>query len=43
MAWNNDLVRIERAEFTGAQVPTNLPELFDKKDCMSDVVFEGYK
>jgi len=43
MAWNNDLVRIERAEFTGAQVPTNLPELFDKKRLHVYVVFEGYK
>jgi creatinine amidohydrolase len=43
MAWNNDLVRFDRAEFTRAHVPKNLPESFDKKDGMPDVAFEGYK
>ncbi len=43
MAWNRDLVRFERAEFTRAHVPRNLPESFDKKDGMPDVAFEGYK
>jgi len=43
MAWNDDLVRKERAEFTRTHAPTNLQELFDKKDCMPDVAFEAYK
>lgn len=43
MAWNEDLVRFERAEFTRAHIPGFLPETFDKKDGMPDVAFEGYK
>jgi len=43
MAWNEDLVRFERAEFTRAHVPEHLPDTFDKKDGMPDVAFEGYK
>ncbi len=43
MAWNEKLVRFDRAEFTRAHVPQNLPESFDKKDGMPDVAFEGYK
>lgn len=43
MAWNEDLVRFDRAEFTRAHIPEFLPETFDKKDGMPDVAFEGYK
>jgi len=43
MAWNEDLVRFDRAEFTRAHIPDFLPETFDKKDGMPDVAFEGYK
>ena len=43
MAWNEDLVRMDRADFTRAHIPENLPETFDKKDGMPDVAFEGYK
>lgn len=43
MAWNENLVRFDRAEFTRAHIPENLPETFDKKDGMPDVAFEGYK
>jgi creatinine amidohydrolase len=43
LAWNENLVRMERAEFTRAQVPAFLPRSFAKKDGMPDVEFEGYK
>ena len=43
MAWNEQLVRFERAEFTRAHIPDYLPDTFDKKDGMPDVAFEGYK
>jgi creatinine amidohydrolase len=43
MAWNEKLVRFDRAEFTRAHIPEHLPESFDKKDGMPDVAFEGYK
>lgn len=43
LAWNEELVRMERAEFTRAHIPEHLPETFDKKDGMPDVAFEGYK
>jgi creatinine amidohydrolase len=43
MAWNRELVRFERAEFTRAHIPGFLPDTFDKKDGMPDVAFEGYK
>ena len=34
---------MDRADFTRAHIPENLPETFDKKDGMPDVAFEGYK
>ena len=43
LAWNEKLVRMDRADFTRAHIPENLPETFDKKDGMPDVAFEGYK
>lgn len=43
MAWNEKFVRMDRADFTRAHIPENLPETFDKKDGMPDVAFEGYK
>jgi creatinine amidohydrolase len=43
LAWNEKLVRMDRAEFTRAHIPENLPETFDKKDGMPDVAFESYK
>ncbi len=43
MAWNEKFVRMERADFTRAHIPENLPDTFDKKDGMPDVAFEGYK
>jgi creatinine amidohydrolase len=43
MAYNRDLVRMERAEKTLAHVPEWLPRSFAKKDGMPDVEFEGYK
>ena len=43
LAWNENLVRMERAEFTRAHIPEHLPDSFDKKDGMPDVAFEGYK
>ena len=42
MAWNSDLVRMERASFTKAHIPESLPQSFGKKDGMPDVEFEGY-
>jgi creatinine amidohydrolase len=32
LAWNEKLVRMDRADFTRAHIPENLPETFDKKD-----------
>ena len=43
MAYNRDLVRMERAEKTLAHIPPWLPKSFGKKDGMPDVEFEGYK
>jgi creatinine amidohydrolase len=43
MAYNRELVRMERAEKTLAHVPEWLPRSFAKKDGMPDVEFEGYK
>ena len=43
LAWNERLVRMDRAAFTRAHIPDHLPESFDKKDGMPDVAFEGYK
>ena len=42
MAWNSDLVRMERAEDTRAHVPEFLPESFRKTDGAPDVNFDGY-
>lgn len=43
MAWNPDLVRMERAANTRAHIPENLPSTFQKDDGMPDVAFDGYK
>lgn len=43
MAWREDLVRMERADFTKAHIPEFLPKSFEKKDGMPDVEFDGYK
>jgi creatinine amidohydrolase len=42
LAWNEDLVRMDRAEHTKAHIPEFLPRTFAKKDGMPDVEFEGY-
>lgn len=42
LAWNDRLVRMDRAEHTRAHVPEFLPNTFAKKDGMPDVEFEGY-
>ena len=42
MAWNPDLVRMERAEFTDAHIPEYLPDSFAKPDGAPDVAFDGY-
>jgi creatinine amidohydrolase len=42
LAWNQELVRMERAEHTKAHIPEFLPRTFAKKDGMPDVEFEGY-
>ncbi len=42
LAWNEDLVRMDRAAFTKAHIPDFLPDSFAKKDGMPDVEFEGY-
>ena len=42
LAWNADLVRMERAEHTKAHIPEFLPGSFAKKDGMPDVEFDGY-
>ena len=42
MAWNEELVRMDRAEHTRAHIPEFLPQTFAKKDGMPDVEFEGY-
>lgn len=42
LAWNEDLVRMDRADFTRAHIPEFLPKTFAKKDGMPDVEFEGY-
>lgn len=42
LAWNKDLVRMDRAEHTKAHIPDFLPRSFAKKDGMPDVEFEGY-
>jgi creatinine amidohydrolase len=43
LAWNPDLVRMERANFTRAHIPDFLPKTFAKKDGMPDVEFDDYK
>jgi creatinine amidohydrolase len=43
LAWNDDYVRMERANFTKAHIPEFLPKTFAKKDGMPDVEFEGFK
>jgi creatinine amidohydrolase len=43
LAWNEELVRMDRAEFTRAHIPDFLPRTFAKKDGMPDVEFDGYK
>jgi creatinine amidohydrolase len=42
LAWNEELVRMDRAEFTKAHIPDFLPRSFAKKDGMPDVEFDGY-
>jgi creatinine amidohydrolase len=42
LAWNDGLVRMDRAEHTRAHIPEFLPRTFAKKDGMPDVEFEGY-
>ena len=42
LAWNENLVRMERAEHTKAHIPEFLPDSFAKKDGMPDVEFDGY-
>ena len=43
MAWNPDLVRMERAVDTRAHIPEFLPTAFSKNDGMPDAEFEGYQ
>ena len=43
MAWNPDLVRMERAVDTRAHTPAFLPDAFKKNDGMPDTEFEGYQ
>ena len=43
MAWNEDLVRMERAVNTKAHIPAFLPSTFEKNDGMPDVEFEGFQ
>jgi creatinine amidohydrolase len=42
LAWDEDLVRMDRANFTKAHIPEFLPKTFAKKDGMPDVEFEGF-
>lgn len=42
LAWNEDLVRMERAEDTRAGIPEFLPDSFLKGDGTPNVEFEGY-
>lgn len=42
LAWNENLVRMDRAEHTKAHIPAFLPPTFAKKDGMPDVEFDGY-
>ncbi len=43
LAWNADLVRMERAVDTRAHIPASLPSTFSKNDGMPDAEFEGYQ
>ncbi len=43
LAWNEEYVRMDRANFTKAHIPEFIPKSFEKKDGMPDVEFEGYK
>lgn len=43
LAWNPDLVRMERAVDTRAHIPEFLPSAFSKNDGMPDAEFEGYQ
>ena len=43
LAHNPGIVRMDRAQFTRAHIPSFLPKSFEKKDGMPDVEFEGYK
>ncbi|GAA1951498.1 MULTISPECIES: creatininase family protein [Microbacterium] len=43
LAWNPDLVRMERAVDTRAHTPAFLPDAFRKNDGMPDTEFEGYQ
>ncbi len=42
LAFDEDIVRMDRAEFTKAHIPDFLPQTFAKKDGMPDVEFQGY-
>ncbi|MGI9665857.1 MAG: creatininase family protein [Acidimicrobiia bacterium] len=42
MAWDENLVRMERAEHTPTHIPDFLPDSFRKFDGAPDVEFEGY-
>jgi creatinine amidohydrolase len=42
LAWNEGLVRMDRAEHSRAHIPAFLPRTFAKQDGMPDVEFEGY-
>jgi creatinine amidohydrolase len=43
LAWNPDLVRMERAVDTRAHIPEFLPSTFSKNDGMPDTEFEGFQ
>jgi creatinine amidohydrolase len=43
LAWNPELVRMERAVDTRAHIPAFLPKTFSKDDGMPDAEFEGYQ
>jgi creatinine amidohydrolase len=43
LAWNENLVRMERAVDTRAHIPEFLPQSFSKNDGMPDAEFEGYQ
>ncbi len=43
LAWNPELVRMERAVDTRAHIPEYLPKSFSKSDGMPDAEFEGYQ